>query len=168
MPLRLSLTDALRGCFDGNAVTLELNPDLPYSTFLCGKGNGGLRGHKRCTALFPLCPEGRGTRSRFMGRGTDLWAGKIREAVDRCGPLSVMYLPSAGSMYFSKKLLPHVFASLGGYTTKKRKPSAGSFGLKQTFGEVPVTLPRLLKPILSACSSGAGTPRDPFPRGPAC
>ena len=29
---------AMKGMFDGTSVTLEPNRDLPYTTFLCGKG----------------------------------------------------------------------------------------------------------------------------------
>ena len=93
---------AMRGCFDGNAVTLEPNPDLPYSTFLCGKGK---RWASRATSAArrssPLARKGGELVPGSWEEALDLWAGKIREAVDRCGPRSVKYPPSAGSMYFS-------------------------------------------------------------------
>lgn len=132
---------AMRGRFDGNAVTLEPNPALPYSTFLCEKG---MRWASRATSparlSSPLTRKGGELVPVPWEEALDLWAQKIRDGVERHGPLSVMYLSSAGSLYFSKKLLPHVFAALGGYTTKKGNlcSSAGSLGLKETFGEVPV------------------------------
>lgn len=139
---------ALHGCFDGKAVTLEPNPDLPYSTFLCGKGKRWAdRATSSARLSSPLARKEGNLVPVSWEEALDLWAGKIRESVERNGPLSVMYLSSAGSMYFSKKLLPHVFASLGGYTTKIGNlcSSAGSFGLKQTFGEVPVTPPETVE-----------------------
>jgi len=139
---------AMRGSFDGAAVTLEPNPAIPYTTFLCEKG---MRWASRTTSPARLSSPLARKRGSLVpvswDEALDLWAGKIREAVDRHGPLSIMYLSSAGSLYFSKKLLPHVFAALGGYTTKKGNlcSSAGSFGLAETFGEVPVTRPETVE-----------------------
>lgn len=135
---------AMRGRFDGTGVILEPNFVLPCSTFLCEKG---LRWATRATSperlTSPLLRKGGSLVSVSWSEALDVWAEKIRSAMDRYGPLSLMYLSSAGSLYFSKKLLPNLFAALGGYTTTKGNlcSSAGSLGLAKTFGEVPVTRP---------------------------
>jgi anaerobic selenocysteine-containing dehydrogenase len=137
----------MRGAFDGTSVTLEPNADLPYTTFLCEKG---LRWAVRATSAErltePLLRRNGSLVPVSWNEALDVWAEKIRSSVSRHGPLSLMHLSSAGSLYFSKKLLPHLFAALGGYTGKKGNlcSSAGSFGLAQNFGEVPVTRPESL------------------------
>jgi anaerobic selenocysteine-containing dehydrogenase len=111
---------AMKGMFDGASVILEPNTDLPYTTFLCGKG---LRWASRATSSERLTTPMLRTAGALVpvswDEALDVWAEKIRSAVSRHGPLSLMHLSSAGSLYFSKLLLPHLFASLGGYTTKK-------------------------------------------------
>ena len=138
---------AMKGMFDGTSVTLEPNRDLPYTTFLCGKG---LRWASRATSserlTTPMLRREGALVPVSWDEAVDVWAEKVRSAVSRHGPLSLMHLSSAGSLYFSKLLLPHLFAALGGYTTKKGNlcSSAGSFGLAESFGEVPVTRPESL------------------------
>ncbi len=137
----------MKGMFDGTSVTLEPNTDLPYTTFLCGKG---LRWASRATSserlTSPMLRREGALVPVSWDEALDVWAEKVRAAVSRHGPLSLMHLSSAGSLYFSKLLPPHLFAALGGYTTKKGNlcSSAGSFGLAENFGEVPVTRPESL------------------------
>jgi len=138
---------AMKGMFDGTTVTLGPNTDLPYTTFLCGKG---LRWASRATSserlTSPMLRREGALVPVSWDEALDVWAEKIRAAVSRHGPLSLMHLSSAGSLYFSKLLPPHLFAALGGYTTKKGNlcSSAGSFGLAESFGEVPVSRPESL------------------------
>ena len=138
---------AMKGMFDGTSVTLEPNTDLPYTTFLCGKG---LRWASRATSSERLTTPLLRRAGVFVpvswDEALDVWAESVRSAVSRHGPLSLMHLSSAGSLYFSKLLLPHLFAALGGCTTKKGNlcSSAGSFGLTESFGEVPVARPESL------------------------
>ena len=135
---------AMRGSFDGDRVTLRPNPDLPYSTFLCAKG---LRWAERATSPNRL----RKPLLRRNGRHEPVsWeealttlAARIDEAVSRHGPRSLFFLNGTGSMCYSKLLLPHLFAELGGCTSRRGNQcsASGSFGLTESFGEVPVTRP---------------------------
>ena len=90
---------AMRGRFDGNAVTLEPNPALPYSTFLCEKGmRWASRAVSPARLSSPLARKGGELVPVSWDEALDLWAEKIRHGVERHGPLSVMYLSSAGSL----------------------------------------------------------------------
>lgn len=129
-----------------NDATIDMTPgkDLPWSTFICGKG---LRWRERVFSpsriLTPLLRQGSGWQEISWEKAWSLWAEKTTEALDKGGPLSLMFFQSAGSLFFSKQLLPHLFASLGGMTSPRGNlcSSAGSHGLKKTFGKVPVQLP---------------------------
>ena len=76
-----------------------------------------------------------------------VWADKVSSSVSAFGPRSLMYYSSAGSMYFSKAIIPHIFNELGGYTGTKGSlcSSIGSSGLKDaTLGwGVPFLTPEL-------------------------
>ncbi len=135
---------ALRARFDGKTIEMEPNRALPWSTFICPKG---LRWRERTMnpsrLLNPLFRKG----SQWLGlsweQAWELWAERIADSLERHGPLSLMFYQSAGSLFFSKLLLPHLFSALGGMTSLKGNlcSSAGSHGLKEAFGEVPVQLP---------------------------
>ena len=151
---------AMKGMFDGTSVTLEPNTDLPYTTFLCGKG---LRWASRATSserlTTPMLRREGALVPVSWDEAVDVWAEKVRSAVSRHGPLSLMHLSSAGSLYFSKLLLPHLFAALGGYTTKKGNlcSSAGSFGLRRASAKCPSRVRSRFQTMRAASSSGGGT-----------
>ncbi len=106
----------------------------------------GLRWLKRRKHPERICtPLLRGEESFYpisWQRAWDLWASALEEGLQG-GPLSNAFYQSAGSLYFSKNLLPAVHGALGGYTTSMGNlcSSAGNQGLKNCFGQVPV-LPR--------------------------
>lgn len=135
---------AMRGSFDGARVTLAPNPDLPYSTFLCAKG---LRWAERAVSparlSVPLMRRGGAHAPVTWEDALAELAGRMEGASRRGGPASVFYLSGTGSMLYSKMLLPHLFAALGGCTVKRGNQcsSAGSHGLAESFGEVPVSRP---------------------------
>lgn len=135
---------AFRARLEDGEIEMSPHKALPWSTFICSKG---LRWRQRVFSptriLTPLLREGRNWREISWETAWNLWAEKMCRALDRNGPLSLMFYQSAGSLFFSKQLLPHLFASLGGMTSLKGNlcSSAGSHGLKETFGEVPVQLP---------------------------
>lgn len=138
---------AMKGRFDGERVTLEPNPLLPWSAFLCEKGRRWAhRAVSPQRLRTPLLRTGGTLEPVSWNEALDTWAERIRAALGRSGPLSIFFLSSAGSLYFSKLLIPHFFAALGGYTTKKGNlcSSAGSFGLAESFGAVPVSRPETL------------------------
>ncbi len=135
---------AMKGCFDGERVTLEPNLLLPWTAFLCEKGKRWAdRAVSPRRLRTPLLRKNDLLQSVSWDEALGVWAERVTAALARSGPLSLFYLSSAGSLYFSKLLIPHFFAALGGYTTKKGNlcSSAGSFGLSESFGTVPVTRP---------------------------
>lgn len=125
-------------------VSLRPHEAHPWTSFLCAKGTTWIErtlGDDRLTA--PLLRDGAGWRELSWRSAWRLWADKAKETLDRFGPLSMMHYHHAGSLYFSKALLPSVFAALGGCTRTVGSlcGSAGNRGLRNCFGEVPVQRP---------------------------
>lgn len=116
-------------------VELRANPANRRSRFLCAKG---LRFAKRIEdprrLLHPRRRRGASWADISWDEALDLWAEKISGAVKRYGPLSVMSFASAGSMTFSKQLIPAFYGALGGFTATKGSlcSSIGSAGLKES------------------------------------
>lgn len=135
---------AMKALYDGTRIRMAPNRALPWSSFLCGKG---LRWREKALhptrLLRPLLRDGNGWKEISWEQAWSLWSEKMQGALEKWGPLSLMFYQSAGSLFFSKQLLPHFFAALGGMTSPRGNlcSSAGSRGLKDTFGEVPVQLP---------------------------
>ena len=119
-----------------------------WTEFICPKG---LRYANRVfdpgRLRTPLLRSGSGWEEITWEQAWSVWADKVSSAVSAYGPRSLMYYSSAGSMYFSKSLIPHVFNELGGYTGTKGSlcSSIGSSGLKDaTLGwGVPFLTPEL-------------------------
>lgn len=135
---------AIRARLQDGKIQMEPQKVLPWSTFICGKG---LRWRERVFSpsriLKPLLRQESGWREISWEIAWSLWAEKMTRALEKSGPLSLMFYQSAGSLFFSKQLLPHLFASLGGMTSLRGNlcSSAGSHGLKETFEEMTVQLP---------------------------
>ena len=119
-----------------------------WTEFICPKG---LRYANRVfdpgRLRTPLLRSGSGWEEITWEKAWSVWADKVSSAVSAFGPRSLMYYSSAGSMYFSKALIPHIFNELGGYTGTKGSlcSSIGSSGLKDaTLGwGVPFLTPEL-------------------------
>lgn len=126
---------------DGDRVVIEANGRLPWTTFVCPKGKRWARrlfDGRRLTT--PLLRKGEDFVPLSVDGALDLWAENLWEGVSRQGPLSVFFYQGAGSLYFSKNLLAHPLAELGGYRTTRGSlcGAAGNAGLAETFGAVPV------------------------------
>jgi len=130
-------------------VEIKPNTDNPWTNFVCAKG---LRFRERVfdkrRLTEPLIRFGSGWKPISWHEAWSVWADKIYGAVRRLGPLSLMYLSGAGSMYFSKDLIPHVFSELGGYTATEGSlcSSIGSQGLRESTAGwgVPFVTPEAL------------------------
>ena len=120
---------------NGGKIELRANPANSQCGFLCLKG---LRFAQRIgdprRLLQPLRRHVTGWEKISWDEALALWAEKVSAAVARYGPLSVMSFSSAGSMAFSKQLIPAFYAALGGFTTTKGSlcSSIGSAGLKES------------------------------------
>lgn len=126
---------------DGGKVRIEANGRLPWTTFICPKGKRWAKrvfDARRLTS--PLLRRGETFLPLPVDDALDLWAERLGRTVERDGPLSVFLYQGAGSLYFSKRLLAHPLAELGGYRTTRGSlcGSAGNAGLRETFGVVPV------------------------------
>lgn len=138
----------IRARFINDKIEMRVNEDNRWTEFICPKG---LRYAKRVfdprRLMAPLLRSGSGWEEITWERAWSLWADKVFSAVSEYGPHSLMYFSGAGSMYFSKALIPHVFNELGGYTGTKGSlcSSIGSSGLKDaTLGwGVPFLNPEL-------------------------
>ena len=119
-----------------------------WTEFICPKG---LRYANRVfdpgRLRTPLLRSGSGWEEITWEKAWSVWADKVSSSVSAYGPRSLMYYSSAGSMYFSKAIIPHIFNELGGYTGTKGSlcSSIGSSGLKDaTLGwGVPFLTPEL-------------------------
>jgi len=119
-----------------------------WTEFICPKG---LRYAERVfdprRLKTPLLRSGSGWKEVTWEKAWSIWADKVSSGISESGPLSLMYYSSAGSMYFSKGLIPHIFNELGGYTGTRGSlcSSIGSSGLKDaTLGwGVPFLTPEL-------------------------
>ena len=120
---------------NGGNIELRVNPANRQCSFICAKGR---RFIKRIDdprrLLHPLMRCGADWVKISWDEALGLWAEKISAAVKDCGPLSVMSFASAGSMTFSKQLIPAFYAALGGFTKTKGTlcSSIGSAGLKES------------------------------------
>ena len=134
-------TCALKVDVDGGEVRIGANSRLPWTTFICPKGERWARRitdeRRLTTALIrrgdDLCPLP-------IDEALDIWADRLGRTVKEEGPLSVFFYQGAGSLYFSRLLLAHPLAELGGYRTTRGSlcGAAGNAGLAETFGDVPV------------------------------
>ncbi|MGE4446624.1 MAG: molybdopterin-dependent oxidoreductase [Synergistaceae bacterium] len=131
-----------------NKIEMKPHEKNRWTEFICPKG---LRYANRVfdpgRLRTPLLRYGRGWEEITWEKAWSVWADKVSSSVSGSGPLSLMYYSSAGSMYFSKTLIPHIFNELGGYTGTKGSlcSSIGSSGLKEaTLGwGVPFLTPEL-------------------------
>ena len=148
-PYDCPCTCSMRARFRNGSVEIEANRDNPWTSFICAKG---LRFRERVfdprRITEPLLRDGAGWKVIPWDTAWKLWADNVSQAAENYGPLSLMYVTGAGSMYFSKPLIKNIFAELGGYTSTKGSlcSSIGSFGLKESscgFG-VPYITPELM------------------------
>ena len=138
----------IRARSDGNKIEMRINENNRWTEFICPKG---LRYAKRVFDSrrlgTPLLRSGSGWEEISWDKAWSIWADKVFSSVSASGPHSLMYYSGAGSMYFSKSLIPHIFSELGGYTGTKGSlcSSIGSSGLKgATLGwGVPFLTPEL-------------------------
>lgn len=138
----------IRARSDGNKIEMRINENNRWTEFICPKG---LRYAKRVFDSrrlgTPLLRSGSGWEEISWDKAWSIWADKVFSSVSASGPHSLMYYSGAGSMYFSKSLIPHIFSELGGYTGTKGSlcSSIGSSGLKDaTLGwGVPFLTPEL-------------------------
>lgn len=138
----------IRARFINNKIEMHVNEDNRWTEFICPKG---LRYAERVfdprRLRVPLLRSGSGWKEVTWEKAWSIWADKVSSGVSESGPLSLMYYSSAGSMYFSKGLIPHIFNELGGYTGTRGSlcSSIGSSGLKDaTLGwGVPFLTPEL-------------------------
>lgn len=138
----------IRARHDGNRIEMRPHEGNRWTDRICPKG---LRYAARVFApgrlRTPLLRSGSGWLEISWDKAWSIWAERITEALAESGPLSLMYCASAGSMYFSKSLIPNIFSELGGYTATKGTlcSSIGSSGLKEaTLGwGVPYITPEL-------------------------
>ena len=116
-----------------NKIEMKPHDKNTWTEFICPKG---LRYAKRVfdprRLRAPLLRSGSVWEEITWERAWSVWADKVSSAVSEYGPHSLMYFSGAGSMYFSKALIPHIFNELGGYTGTKGSlcSSIGSSGLK--------------------------------------
>lgn len=138
----------LRARFINDKIKMRVNEDNRWTAFICPKG---LRYAERVFDLrrlrVPLLRSNSGWEEITWEKAWSVWADKVFSAVSEYGPHSLMYFSGAGSMYFSKALIPHIFSELGGYTGTRGSlcSSIGSSGLKDaTLGwGVPFLTPEL-------------------------
>ncbi|MCW1712498.1 MULTISPECIES: molybdopterin-containing oxidoreductase family protein [Synergistaceae] len=131
-----------------NKIEMKPHEKNRWTEFICPKG---LRYANRVfdpgRLRTPLLRSGSGWEELTWEKAWSIWADKVSSGISESGPLSLMYYSSAGSMYFSKTLIPHIFNELGGYTGTKGSlcSSIGSSGLKEaTLGwGVPFLTPEL-------------------------
>ncbi len=131
-----------------NKIEMKPHDKNTWTEFICPKG---LRYAKRVfdprRLRAPLLRSGSVWEEITWERAWSVWADKVSSAVSEYGPHSLMYFSGAGSMYFSKGLIPHIFNELGGYTGTRGSlcSSIGSSGLKDaTLGwGVPFLTPEL-------------------------
>jgi len=129
-------------------VEMKPHDNNKWTEFICPKG---LRYAERVfdprRLKTPLLRSGSGWKEVTWEKAWSIWADKVSSGISESGPLSLMYYSSAGSMYFSKGLIPHIFNELGGYTGTRGSlcSSIGSSGLKDaTLGwGVPFLTPEL-------------------------
>ena len=120
---------------NGGNIELRVNPANKQCSFICAKGRRFIkRINDPRRLLHPLMRRGADWVKISWDEALGLWAEKISAAVKDCGPLSVMSFASAGSMTFSKQLIPAFYAALGGFTKTKGTlcSSIGSAGLKES------------------------------------
>lgn len=120
---------------NGGIIELRVNPANRQCSFICAKGRRFIkRINDPRRLLHPLLRRGAEWVKISWDEALGLWAEKISAAVKDCGPLSVMSFASAGSMTFSKRLIPAFYAALGGFTKTKGTlcSSIGSAGLKES------------------------------------
>jgi anaerobic selenocysteine-containing dehydrogenase len=110
----------------GERPRLRGDPDHPITRgFLCQRIRrhlGRLSHRERLAA--PRVREGERWREIGWDAALDLAAGRLRDALDRDGPASVVYLTGGGSLGLSKALIEHFFNSLGPVTS----PRGGACG----------------------------------------
>lgn len=128
----------------GGGLEIEPDPLFPLGAgFICKKGArwDSIRRHgSRLTT--PLMKDGSSWKRVTWDDAWGLWAKMNERAMDRWGPLSLFLLRGSGSLYFSKELIPNVFAGIGYSSTKGSLcGAAGGAGLERAFGHRPVLLP---------------------------
>ncbi len=133
---------------DGNKIEMRPHQDNCWTGSLCPKGlRYAARVFDPRRLRTPLLRSGSGWEEISWEKAWSVWADNVSAALEGSGPLSLMYYSSAGSMYFSKALIPHIFNELEGYTGTKGSlcSSIGSSGLKDaTLGwGVPFLTPEL-------------------------
>lgn len=110
----------------GVELRLRGDPDHPITRgFLCQRIRrhvSRLRHAERLQA--PLRRRGEAFEPIGWDEALDLAAARLREALDRWGPASVVYLMGGGALGLSKALIEHFFSSLGPVTA----PRGGSCG----------------------------------------
>lgn len=122
-------------------VGIEANERLPWTTFICPKGKRwGRRIFDAGRLTTPLLRREGNFIPLSVDDALDLWAERLSQTVREQGPLAVFFYQGAGSLFFSKNLLAHPLAELGGYRTTRGSlcGAAGNAGLEETFGVVPV------------------------------
>jgi len=128
----------------GGSLEIEPDPLFPHGAgFICGKGARWDFIRKHASRLtIPLRREGPSWKRIPWGDAWGLWASMTEKSIDRWGPLSVFLCRGSGSLFYSKELIPNVFAEMGYSTTiGSLCGAAGGAGLERAFGHRPVLLP---------------------------
>jgi anaerobic selenocysteine-containing dehydrogenase len=124
---------------DGGRVTgLKGNSDFKHTAgFLCKKARGFLtRVFSPERVLHPMRREGSSWREIPWPDAIDLLAGKMSEALEKHGPLSVFYFQDSGSIAALKNMNDRLFNLLGGatFTSGSLCGGAGIAGQTCDFG----------------------------------
>ncbi len=134
-PYDCPCTCSIKARHINGVVEMQPNTDNKWSRFVCAKGRrfiDRLYDPHRLTSPLLKGPSGFSRISWDDALG--LWAEKISQSRAQYGPHSVMSLTGAGSMTFSKQLIPAFYSALGGCSNTKGSlcSTIGSSGLKES------------------------------------
>lgn len=123
---------------DGRVVRLDGDPDNPYTQgFLCGKMQRFPRWQDSPERILkPLRKKGAGWEEISLEAALDLCAERLRSAVEKYGPLSILFELAAGNFGMVRMAGRLFFGLLGGATTTTGSlcDAAGEKAQEDAFG----------------------------------